>query len=91
MPAINLTIMQQGTKRNLNDRAILDQRITLEAQNTGNKTGVKAKQTNQPTYYIKIMIYLFFTAKVCYRNRGSKGCLSLETKTRIHLGTQQKG
>lgn len=47
MPAINLTIRQQGTKTNLNDMTIPDQRTRLEAQNTGNKTGGKAKQTKK--------------------------------------------
>lgn len=50
MPAINLSIVQQGTKRNLNDRAIPDQRITLEAQIQETKLVLKQnKQTNQPT------------------------------------------
>ena len=49
MPAINLTIRQRRTKTNLNDTTILDQRIRLEAQNTGKKPGVKAKQTNKKT------------------------------------------
>lgn len=55
------------------------------------KLVLKQKQTNKKTHYIKITIYLVFAAKVCYINRGSKGCLSPETKTRIHLGTRQKG
>lgn len=47
MPAINQTIRQQGTKTNMNDRTIPDQRIRPEVQNTGNKTGVKAKTNKQ--------------------------------------------
>lgn len=70
MPAINLTIRQQGTKTDLNDRTILDQRLRLKAPKTGNKTGVRAKQTNkQNPHYIKIWIYLCLSAEGCHRQR----------------------
>lgn len=90
MPAINLTIREQGTKTTLNDRTSLDQRVRQEAQNAGNKTGVEGKQTKNP-HYIKILIYLFFPTEVCYRNGGSKHCPSPETKIPVGLWIKQKG
>lgn len=41
------------------------------------KLVVKQNKQTKKTLHIKIRIYLCFPAEVCYRNRGSKGCLSL--------------
>lgn len=79
MPAINLTIGQQGTKTNLNDRTVLDQRLRLEAPKTGNKTGVGAKQTNKTPTTSKSG-FICVSQRKAVTDRGSKGCLSLETK-----------
>lgn len=90
MPAINLTIGQQGTKTNQNNRTVPDQRLRLQLPKTGNKTGVTAKQTNKPPTTSKSGFICVSQWKLS-QTEGSKGCHSLETKPiYIHSGAQKK-